>query len=400
MMISYAQNFEDVILWRAFKDIGPGRYVDVGAFHPEIDSVTKWFYDQGWSGINLEPVPQMFEILQAARPRDTNLQAAAGAFSAEAEMAVVPDSMGLSSLDVSAVEANVAFPHTLVKVPVRPLREVLGPFAGQDIHFLKIDAEGSEEAVLRGMDFTRFRPWVVVVEATAPMSEIRTSDKWQGLLTESSYRQVYFDGLNDFYLAQEHHELANRLARPPNVFDQFELAATVRERHAREELQRSCYDLTAMGESLRSEISRRDGELATVREELAVRQAEVAELGRNLAAARAEIDGLREQLAAAQQDNSDVRAQLAAVQEIHAALHQHCQALQQQNANLYLDLDSSETSIVRLSADLSELATALRRDRETHEACQRQLQQVLNSRSFRWLEPARRLRAVLLPHRH
>jgi len=56
-------------------------------------------------------------------------------------------------------------------------------------------------------------------------------------------------------------------------------------------------------------------------------------------------------------------------------------------------------SIVRLSEDLSELALALRRSRETQAASARQLQQVLNSRSFRWLAPARRLRAMLLPFR-
>src|SRR5271165_5311265 len=103
MMISYAQNFEDVTLWRAFKDIGVGRYVDVGAFHPEIDSVTKWFYDQGWSGINMEPVPEMFAVIEAARPRDINIRAAAGAAPGTADMAVVSDSLGLSSLDISAV---------------------------------------------------------------------------------------------------------------------------------------------------------------------------------------------------------------------------------------------------------------------------------------------------------
>jgi hypothetical protein len=48
---------------------------------------------------------------------------------------------------------------------------------------------------------------------------------------------------------------------------------------------------------------------------------------------------------------------------------------------------------------MSEMATALRRGRETFATLERQLQQVLNSKSFRWLAPARRLRAILLPHR-
>ena len=80
--------------------------MDVGALHPEIDSVTKWFYDQGWSGINMEPVPEMFAVIEAARPRDINIRAAAGAAPGTADMAVVSDSMGLSSLDISAVSAN------------------------------------------------------------------------------------------------------------------------------------------------------------------------------------------------------------------------------------------------------------------------------------------------------
>jgi hypothetical protein len=49
-----------------------------------------------------------------------------------------------------------------------------------------------------GMDFARFRPWVVIIEA--PMSEVRTSDKWQELLTAGGYSQIYFDGVNNFFL--------------------------------------------------------------------------------------------------------------------------------------------------------------------------------------------------------
>ena len=48
-MISYAQNHEDVLLRRAFPDQDAGFYLDVGAAHPVIDSVTKHFYDRGWS---------------------------------------------------------------------------------------------------------------------------------------------------------------------------------------------------------------------------------------------------------------------------------------------------------------------------------------------------------------
>lgn len=383
-MISYAQNFEDVTLWRALRDVTNGRYVDVGALHPELDSVTKWFYDQGWSGINLEPVPEMFAVIEAARPRDINIRAAAGAAPGTAEMAVVPDSMGLSSLDIAAVNANVAFPYNLVQVEIRPLRDVLEPFAEQDIHFLKIDAEGTEDDVLLGMDFHRFRPWIVVVEATEPLSQTVTAEKWEALLLGANYQHAYFDGLNEFYVAAERSELARKLAVPPNVFDNFELAATVRERNGREELQRLYHDAVEGNQRLQAEVARRDTEVARLDEGLTTATAEVARL-------QSELEQTREAL-------TTTEAQLAAAHDDLARERRRLEQSNQRIAELTIQVHGSEAAIVSLSEQLSELAAELKKGRELEGNYKKQLEQVLNSRSFRWLAPVRRIRAVLLPH--
>ena len=63
-MISYPQNFEDAVLNRVFHDVENGRYIDVGAYDPVIDSVTKHFYDKGWTGVNIEPVVRFHETLE------------------------------------------------------------------------------------------------------------------------------------------------------------------------------------------------------------------------------------------------------------------------------------------------------------------------------------------------
>ena len=77
-MISYAQNFEDVILHRVFGDRRSGFYVDLGAMDPVHDSVTKAFYDAGWWGINIEPNQHFYKRLVAERNRDINLNVAVG----------------------------------------------------------------------------------------------------------------------------------------------------------------------------------------------------------------------------------------------------------------------------------------------------------------------------------
>ena len=87
--VSYAQNFEDVILHRVLKEVKKGFYIDVGANDPVIDSVTKAFYDDGWHGINIEPVSEWFEKLQLVRPNDINLQTGVGAKKADLNFVIL-----------------------------------------------------------------------------------------------------------------------------------------------------------------------------------------------------------------------------------------------------------------------------------------------------------------------
>jgi hypothetical protein len=58
--VSYAQNFEDVMLWRALRDIKGGFYIDVGANSPGMDSVTKAFYDRDGAVLTLNRWPPTF----------------------------------------------------------------------------------------------------------------------------------------------------------------------------------------------------------------------------------------------------------------------------------------------------------------------------------------------------
>jgi len=91
------------------------------------------------------------------------------------------------------------------------------------VHFLKVDVEGFEEAVLRGNQWQLHRPWVVVVEATLPMSQTESYQGWEPILLNADYLFAYADGLNRFYVAKEHANLLEVFKYPPNVFDEFKL---------------------------------------------------------------------------------------------------------------------------------------------------------------------------------
>ena len=233
--ISYSQNREDVLLWRALHGVEHGFYIDVGANDPNDDSVTKAFYDRGWHGINIEPLPSHHRCLQEQRPHDINLAMAAGSSDGVLELFDVPAIRGwaTSSLSVAQMHRDQGHLVEASTVPVRRLSAICEDWVTGDIHFLKIDVEGFEADVINGMDFERWRPWVVVVEATLPGSEVSSHADWEPVLTRSRYQMVHFDGLNRFYVAEERAELAAAFATPPNVFDNYVFIGQVNAEQAR-----------------------------------------------------------------------------------------------------------------------------------------------------------------------
>jgi FkbM family methyltransferase len=202
-MLSYAQNAEDVLLWRVLSDVDPrqGFYVDIGANHPVIDSVTKHFYDAGWRGVNVEPVAAHAERLAAERPRDINLCAAVGAKKGMLKLHRVVENDGLSTIDTAMAEGYRQQGMTIesVDVPVLTLREIFDKYVDTPVQFLKIDVEGHEQEV---------------IEATKP-------ENWEYRLLDVGYLRVLDDGINFVYVAQERAEMADALRRPVTVVDRF-----------------------------------------------------------------------------------------------------------------------------------------------------------------------------------
>ena len=107
-------------------------------------------------------------------------------------------------------------------VPARSLASICRQYVNEPIHLLKIDAEGFEREVLLGADFKQYRPWIVVAEATRPLSREISHQFWEGILLSAGYCFRYFDGLNRFYVrADLDHTIGQSFCSPPSVFDHF-----------------------------------------------------------------------------------------------------------------------------------------------------------------------------------
>jgi FkbM family methyltransferase len=224
MMISYAQNFEDVMLARAFKGQSAGFYVDVGTWHATDDSVTKHFYDLGWSGINIEPVLESFLAIRTARARDININAAVGTSEKPVELYVVNETgLSTSNRNYASSHKKSGFVVAPTIVPSISLRSICQEHArSKTIDFMKIDVEGAEADVIASADWHQYRPRIVVVEATVPRSPEDAYAEWEPQLTGAAYKHCYSDGLNRWYVREEDEHLATAFRFPPNVFDEFQ----------------------------------------------------------------------------------------------------------------------------------------------------------------------------------
>ena len=130
------------MLYRALGHLERGFYIDIGAQHPEIDSVSKAFFDRGWQGVHVEPVPHYANLLREARPGDRVIEAAVSNRVGHTTLIVFPDT-GLSTTvpDIAAghVDAGVPAPEAGLEVPTVTLASIAEELGEREVHWLKID---------------------------------------------------------------------------------------------------------------------------------------------------------------------------------------------------------------------------------------------------------------------
>lgn len=309
--VSYAQNFEDVRLWRAFSDVREGRYLDIGTQDPLHDSVSLAFYERGWRGVHVEPTPVYAQAMRLARPDEIVVQAAVSTKSGPMRFFEIPET-GLSTgtAEIAQRHEKAGWQAREIVVPTVTLASLFDMLGDEPIHWLKIDVEGMEQDVLQSWGDHPARPAALVIEATAPNTTMQTHQSWYDLVLSRGYRDVLFDGLSRYFVHEAHAERGAALALSPNVFDGFNVTSShFVSRDIAAERQR------AVDDAVRQGAAEREAAVGEVRREMEER---LAVTGQQLADERAVHSAQQEKVLALMREAGQLEGQLAAQAEHRA----------------------------------------------------------------------------------
>lgn len=187
---SYSQEGEDMILRRIFEKQTRGFYVDVGAHHPRRFSNTCHFYENGWSGINIEPNPDGFALLERARKRDINIQCGVSSKHGTLVYSMFDEpALNTFDPDIASQRAGTSLLLETREVRVEPLTDILDNYIprGTAIDFMNIDVEGHDLVVLRSNNWTRYRARVVIAESIGSSLDVALNSDITRFMLDNGY---------------------------------------------------------------------------------------------------------------------------------------------------------------------------------------------------------------------
>ena len=188
MNFSFSQEGEDIILRELFANQKEnGSYLDIGAFHPMHYSNTYYFYLNGWRGVNVDATPGKMKVFNKYRPYDINLET--GVAHSRGSIKLYRFEEGaLDTCDESRLEhlAKCGYtPIDVISIETVTINDILNKyFENKVIDLLDIDVEGLDEEIIKDIDFTKFKPKVLLTE----IFDDKCPSEINNLLADNGYR--------------------------------------------------------------------------------------------------------------------------------------------------------------------------------------------------------------------
>jgi FkbM family methyltransferase len=191
--VSYSQRDEERYILEVVGD-APGRFLDIGAWHPTALSNSRALYERGWGGVIVEPSPEPFLNLLKEYGNEDRVSLICAAVGFERTLTrfwATADALTTSSFENVEKWKNVAGFYGTFYCPMITLADITNQFGGFD--FVSIDTEGTSVDLFHALLKTGMRPRCICVEHDS--REVECAQAAQA----ANYRQAYMSPENIVY---------------------------------------------------------------------------------------------------------------------------------------------------------------------------------------------------------
>ena len=193
MQTVFPWQVEDRLKAEFFEQQHQGFFVEVGANAPQQGSQSWQFEQAGWTGVLVEPQPDLAERLR--QMRRAHVVAAACSSPANAGKTMTLHVLGPHSSLNRELAVTGVVADSEIEVPIRTLDDILQEIgAPSPIDFVSIDVEGHEAEVLSGFDLERWRPRLLLLEDHV------TNLTTHRCVTRAGYKLIRRTGPNGWYV--------------------------------------------------------------------------------------------------------------------------------------------------------------------------------------------------------
>lgn len=197
---SYSQYGEDALIFHFFylhTKIVNGVYVDIGAFDPVKLSNTFLLHKHGWTGVNIDMIPERVDAFRRLRPQDHNILAAVGDVEGELQVFDCPEMPSATTVDMD--RGKLAGYKPAGTVQCRTLQSILNECGISRVDYVNIDVEGFEMNVLSSFDPRKYNVSLFTVEIIKKdIKDIIESDVYK-YMTEYGYEFCGWTGWSVFF---------------------------------------------------------------------------------------------------------------------------------------------------------------------------------------------------------